>query len=46
MAASVSKLDVVFGELMPKDAHIRAALVPVESPQFDARTENDFKILN
>jgi len=46
MAAAVSKLDGVFGEVMPGNAPSGAALVPVESPHFGALPESEARLLN
>jgi integrase len=45
MAAAVSKLDGVFGEVMPGDILSEAALVPVESPLFGALPDTKAKLL-
>jgi integrase len=45
MAAAVSKLDGVFGEVMPGNATSGAALVPVESPHFGALSESRVELL-
>ena len=46
MAAAVSKLDGVFGEVMPGNAPSGAALVPVESPHFGTLSESGANLLN
>ena len=46
MAAAVSKLDGVFGEVMPGSASSGAELVPVASPRFGTLAESGDRVLN
>ena len=46
MAAAVSKLDGVFGDVMPRNATHESMLVPVASPHLEAHTQRLAKMLN